>query len=259
MISDNIDHYNVIRLNHDHHHYEQQHSLMTEKQSTDIDSALMLDKVDTCSEQLVTQDSRPMVKKRKAAHLKDIGRSARKGKKQKTACHDEVEEEKQAHEDEEASSGFGYIHVRARRGQATDSHSLAERVRREKISERMQLLQALVPGCDKFLSAKLASVDPAWYSFGVDEDAVMLGEEEGYFSTMPMSLPMTYMEQLYCTTTTGATFIDSSAASIAATDIIGNTATATATAFSRGAGAVDCALLNSLGLLLDQGLQGRNN
>lgn len=74
-----------------------------------------------------------------------------------------------------------YIHVRARRGQATNSHSLAERVlillqfillqiermfrslnrcseaitvsvlqvRREKISERMRLLQELVPGCNK--------------------------------------------------------------------------------------------------------------
>jgi hypothetical protein len=80
-----------------------------------------------------------------------------------------------------------YIHVRARRGQATNSHSLAERVRiwstggipvftvccgsrsgihtpmfnpaccvffslqlrREKISERMKLLQDLVPGCSK--------------------------------------------------------------------------------------------------------------
>nr|WAK86068.1 transcription factor bHLH22 [Nothapodytes nimmoniana] len=75
-----------------------------------------------------------------------------------------------------------YIHVRARRGQATDSHSLAERLRREKISERMQLLQDLVPGCNKvtgkalmldeiinyvqslqrqveFLSMKLASVN----------------------------------------------------------------------------------------------------
>ncbi|CAM6099986.1 unnamed protein product [Calypogeia fissa] len=76
-----------------------------------------------------------------------------------------------------------YIHVRARRGQATDSHSLAERVRREKISERMKFLQDLVPGCSKvtgkavmldeiinyvqslqrqveFLSMKLASVNP---------------------------------------------------------------------------------------------------
>ncbi|KAJ6792819.1 transcription factor bHLH63-like [Iris pallida] len=75
------------------------------------------------------------------------------------------------------------IHVRARRGQATDSHSLAERVRRERISERMKYLQGLVPGCNKitgkagmldeiinyvqslqkqveFLSMKLATVNP---------------------------------------------------------------------------------------------------
>ncbi|GJN38505.1 hypothetical protein PR202_gb27554 [Eleusine coracana subsp. coracana] len=50
---------------------------------------------------------------------------------------------------EEDEAPKGYIHVRARRGQATDSHSLAERVRRERISERMRVLQALVPGCDK--------------------------------------------------------------------------------------------------------------
>ncbi|XP_042390156.1 transcription factor bHLH77-like [Zingiber officinale] len=42
-----------------------------------------------------------------------------------------------------------YIHVRARRGQATDAHSLAERVRREKIGKRMKFLQDLVPGCNK--------------------------------------------------------------------------------------------------------------
>nr|GEV55043.1 Myc-type, basic helix-loop-helix (bHLH) domain-containing protein [Tanacetum cinerariifolium] len=76
-----------------------------------------------------------------------------------------------------------YIHVRAKRGQATNSHSLAERVRRERISERMKLLQELVPGCNKitgkavmldeiinyvqslqqqveFLSMKLATVNP---------------------------------------------------------------------------------------------------
>ncbi|KAM7527466.1 hypothetical protein LguiB_030876 [Lonicera macranthoides] len=83
-----------------------------------------------------------------------------------------------------------YIHVRARRGQATDSHSLAERVRREKISERMKLLQDLVPGCNKvtgkalmldeiinyvqslqrqveFLSMKLSSVNPRM-DFNID-------------------------------------------------------------------------------------------
>ncbi|XP_021308564.1 transcription factor bHLH137 isoform X1 [Sorghum bicolor] len=88
----------------------------------------------------------------------------------------------------------GYIHVRARRGQATDSHSLAERVRRERISERMRVLQALVPGCDKvtgkalildeiinyvqslqnqveFLSMRIASLSPVLYGFGMDTDA----------------------------------------------------------------------------------------
>ncbi|CAA3026461.1 basic helix-loop-helix transcription factor [Olea europaea subsp. europaea] len=51
-----------------------------------------------------------------------------------------------------------YIHVRARRGQATDSHSLAERARREKISERMKILQDLVPGCNK-VSGKALVLD----------------------------------------------------------------------------------------------------
>ncbi|KAK1310512.1 hypothetical protein QJS10_CPA08g00429 [Acorus calamus] len=117
-----------------------------------------------------------------------------KGKKQRK-CSDGItkgEEKKQKKkkgcDDEEPPSG--YIHVRARRGQATDSHSLAERVRREKISERMKLLQGLVPGCDKvtgkalmldeiinyvqslqnqveFLSMKLASVNPIQYDFGI--------------------------------------------------------------------------------------------
>ncbi|XP_071689701.1 transcription factor bHLH48-like [Rutidosis leptorrhynchoides] len=77
-----------------------------------------------------------------------------------------------------------YVHVRARRGQATDSHSLAERARREKINAKMKLLKELVPGCNKisgtamvldeiinhvqslqrqveFLSMKLAAVHPS--------------------------------------------------------------------------------------------------
>nr|GMD15318.1 transcription factor bHLH75-like [Ipomoea batatas] len=41
------------------------------------------------------------------------------------------------------------VHVRAKRGQATDSHSLAERQRREKINEKLKCLQGLVPGCYK--------------------------------------------------------------------------------------------------------------
>lgn len=51
-----------------------------------------------------------------------------------------------------------YIHVRARRGQATDSHSLAERARREKIKKKMQYLQDLVPGCNK-ITNKAAILD----------------------------------------------------------------------------------------------------
>ncbi|AQK82845.1 Putative HLH DNA-binding domain superfamily protein isoform 1 [Zea mays] len=41
--------------------------------------------------------------------------------------------------------------VRARRGQATDPHSIAERLRREKISDRMKNLQDLVPNSNKVL------------------------------------------------------------------------------------------------------------
>ncbi|CAH9053583.1 unnamed protein product [Cuscuta europaea] len=94
---------------------------------------------------------------------------------------------KQVIKDNNSSSGEppkeNYVHVRAKRGQATNSHSLAERVRRERISERMRLLQELVPGCNKitgkavmldeiinyvqslqqqveFLSMKLATVNP---------------------------------------------------------------------------------------------------
>ncbi|KAL2464817.1 transcription factor bHLH [Forsythia ovata] len=84
---------------------------------------------------------------------------------------------------EDGGEKLPYVHVRARRGQATDSHSLAERARREKINARMKLLQELVPGCSKisgtamvldeiinhvqalqrqveFLSMRLAAVNP---------------------------------------------------------------------------------------------------
>ncbi|WOL07993.1 transcription factor UNE12 [Canna indica] len=39
--------------------------------------------------------------------------------------------------------------VRARRGQATDPHSIAERLRRERIAERIRALQELVPNTNK--------------------------------------------------------------------------------------------------------------
>ncbi|XP_010548321.1 PREDICTED: transcription factor HBI1-like isoform X2 [Tarenaya hassleriana] len=93
-----------------------------------------------------------------------------------------------------------FIHVRARRGQATDKHSLAERARREKISKKMKFLQDLVPGCSKvtgkagmldeiinyvqslqrqveFLSMKLAVLNPD-LEFDVDD----ITGKQGYFT-----------------------------------------------------------------------------
>ncbi|XP_022149064.1 transcription factor bHLH49 isoform X2 [Momordica charantia] len=111
-----------------------------------------------------------------------------------------------------------YIHVRARRGQATNSHSLAERVRREKISERMKFLQELVPGCSKvtgkavmldeiinyvqslqrqveFLSMKLATVNPR---LDINIDGLLAkdilqsraGPSSGFSSHMPITGPL---------------------------------------------------------------------
>ncbi|KAA8541232.1 hypothetical protein F0562_025161 [Nyssa sinensis] len=86
------------------------------------------------------------------------------------------------------------VHVRARRGQATDSHSLAERVRRGKINERIKCLKDIVPGCYKtmgmavmldeiinyvhslqnqveFLSMKLTAASK-FYDFNLETDAM---------------------------------------------------------------------------------------
>ncbi|XVF53899.1 hypothetical protein PTKIN_Ptkin05aG0136800 [Pterospermum kingtungense] len=75
-----------------------------------------------------------------SAQLSESGINRRnnseRGKRRKT---NEKEEEKPKE----------VVHVRARRGQATDSHSLAERVRRGKINERLKCLQDIVPGCYK--------------------------------------------------------------------------------------------------------------
>ncbi|KAL1810451.1 hypothetical protein ACET3Z_027441 [Daucus carota] len=118
-------------------------------------------------------------------------RSADNDKKKKKSCGAEARRD--------SAPSTGYVYVRARRGQATDSHSLAERVRREQIRERMELLQALVPGCDKiagkavmldhvinyvqtlqnqieFLSLKIASSDPMFndYAYGMNSSAFVV-------------------------------------------------------------------------------------
>lgn len=116
---------------------------------------------------------------KRCKHNESVGNENCSGK----AEHDPKGSTGTASEDKQTKTEVkDYIHVRARRGQATDSHSLAERVRREKISERMKILQDLVPGCTKvtgkalmldeiinyvqslqhqveFLSMKLASVN----------------------------------------------------------------------------------------------------
>ncbi|URE15239.1 Helix-loop-helix DNA-binding domain [Musa troglodytarum] len=116
--------------------------------------------------------------------------SCHQGAERKVRKRNKHAEEKKKKKDDEADDGEGrgYIHVRARRGEATDSHSRAERVRRERIRERMDLLRGLVPGCDKntgkavildeiinyvqflqnqveFLSTKLASMNHIFFDF----------------------------------------------------------------------------------------------
>ncbi|XP_050228506.1 transcription factor bHLH48-like [Mercurialis annua] len=113
---------------------------------------------------------------------------------------------------EEDGEKLPYVHVRARRGQATDSHSLAERARREKINARMKLLQELVPGCNKisgtalvldeiinhvqslqrqveFLSMRLAAVNPR---IDINLDSILAAESgslmDSNFSGMVMPL-----------------------------------------------------------------------
>ncbi|XP_020867438.1 transcription factor BEE 1 [Arabidopsis lyrata subsp. lyrata] len=108
--------------------------------------------------------------------------SLRRGKRLKKKKEEEDEKEREV------------VHVRARRGQATDSHSLAERVRRGKINERLRCLQDMVPGCYKamgmatmldeiinyvqslqnqveFLSMKLNAAS-SFYDFSSETDAV---------------------------------------------------------------------------------------
>ncbi|GMI95308.1 hypothetical protein HRI_003200100 [Hibiscus trionum] len=108
-----------------------------------------------------------------------------RGKRAKTKANANAKEEEKPKQ---------VVHVRARRGEATDSHSLAERVRRQKINDRLRCLQDIVPGCYKtmgmavmldeiisyvqslqnqveFLSMKLTAAS-TYYDFNSDLDAM---------------------------------------------------------------------------------------
>ncbi|CAF1706626.1 unnamed protein product [Brassica oleracea var. botrytis] len=99
-----------------------------------------------------------------------------------------------------------YIHVRSRRSQATDRHSLAERARREKISKKMKYLQDIVPGCKKvtgqagmldeiinyvqslqtqieFLSMKLAFLNP---ELELSVEDLYVKQLQDYFTNLPV-------------------------------------------------------------------------
>lgn len=142
-------------------------------ESAQMATALCPRDLPSASELISTEKKNPKGKKQKKAPEHGATQSAEA---------EELKEQKNAKEAGEPSKE-DYIHIRAKRGQATNSHSLAERVRREKISERMRHLQDLVPGCNKitgkavmldeiinyvqslqrqveFLSMKLATVNP---------------------------------------------------------------------------------------------------
>lgn len=183
---------------------------------------MVVDKLETGEQ--VTQKVTPVEKKRRTRNgsslsnpqSKDIATEGRNKKQRKN--NGGVKEEEKAKEEKKDQKKCaeepptGYIHVRARRGQATDSHSLAERVRREKISERMKVLQRLVPGCDKvtgkalmldeiinyvqslqnqveFLSMKLASVSPMFYDLTTDLDSLFVRPEKLNSMASPSPLP----------------------------------------------------------------------
>ncbi|CAH9084815.1 unnamed protein product [Cuscuta epithymum] len=126
-------------------------------------------------------------------HSESATKSTNSGGRRKRKKNGEEEEEVQVvEEEEEKQQQREVVHVRAKRGQATDSHSLAERVRREKINERLRCLQEIVPGCYKtmgmavmldeiinyvqslqnqveFLSLKLAAAS-TYYDFNSERD-----------------------------------------------------------------------------------------
>ncbi|KAI7736471.1 hypothetical protein M8C21_012076 [Ambrosia artemisiifolia] len=170
-------------------HHHDQASVANKLQSPDSSMSMVLDdqKVESDNNELKRKD------KQRISYLAQSNDANNKVKKQKKT--NDYQEEKKKKNTKKGSSyneeegAVGYIHVRARRGQATDSHSLAERVRREKISERMKLLQAIVPGCDKFLSMKLASVNPMLYDFGGDMDSFMLKPDENMSSMVLPIMP----------------------------------------------------------------------
>ncbi|GFZ03934.1 basic helix-loop-helix (bHLH) DNA-binding superfamily protein [Actinidia rufa] len=171
------------------------------------DNSLVVDKPEIGEQ--VTQKVASMDKKRKIRDGSSLSPAQAKGKKKqirkcngvmKNGDDDGENKRKDNKKDENKvleEAPTGYIHVRARRAKQQTATALQRgskrrrsafvvqilykkvvNVRREKISERMKLLQGLVPGCDKFLSLKLASANPMLYDFGMDLDSLMVAPDE---------------------------------------------------------------------------------
>ncbi|KAF1887941.1 hypothetical protein Lal_00023949 [Lupinus albus] len=182
------------------------------------ESSMVVDKLENGDH--VTQKVANMEKKKRnrngsllsgspSKYIKDY-KDSREGKsKKKKKSNDEVKEENKAKEEKKIEKEGpeeppkGYIHVRARRGQATDSHSLAERVETYNTLQQLQFIcgprilfgtyrsrlghvtgKALVldeiinyvqslQNQVEFLSLKLASVNPMFFDLAMDLDTPM--------------------------------------------------------------------------------------
>ncbi|CAA0833493.1 Transcription factor bHLH75 [Striga hermonthica] len=120
-----------------------------------------------------------------SSYAKNSAYTKRAGKRKKVKVENTEEDEKPRE----------VVHVRAKRGQATYSHSLAERVRRRKINERFRCLKDIVPGCYKtmgmavmldeiisyvqslqgqveFLSMRLSTATSTYYNSSTDTDVM---------------------------------------------------------------------------------------
>ncbi|XP_050229020.1 transcription factor BEE 3-like [Mercurialis annua] len=91
--------------------------------------------------------------------------------KQKNVSRSKKGKNKEKEEEEEI------IHVRAKRGQATDSHSIAERVRREKINNKLRCLQDLVPGCHNSMGMAVMLEEIINYVYSLQNQVEFLSME----------------------------------------------------------------------------------
>ncbi|KAJ0539897.1 putative transcription factor bHLH family [Helianthus annuus] len=109
-------------------------------------------------------------------------------------------ENKKKGTDSKEGGQIGYIHVRARRGEATDSHSLAERITGkalmlEEVINYVQSLQNVI----QTLSLKLASVNPMLYDYGAEyEECMHQPHDQNYMTTIQQQLLSFQENQMPC-------------------------------------------------------------